>query len=728
MKMNRLAGVFFIVQFFLSLVAPAADFTIDQTHLQITAAADGALRLSVSAHDIQPIQSIFLSGYTVGASETIHDGNWVGEKTASGELLIDTAAKRWTLRDDHGKTLIATSPIPSTAADRIELNLMKSVDDASYYGSGDVSSSLQTTHAKAKSGNGHAVVPYFWSSVGYGVLAIGKNDNMPAAWKLDDGKNPIMHVPGEAADFYFFVGSLQQVTGAYALLTGRPPVPPLWAFGYLQSRWGWVDQAYIQDTLKQFRDRKLPVDAFIFDFEWFTPRPDYSLPPQGVPGCPDFRWNSKLFPNPQQNVADLHAVGVHFVGIRKPRIGDSDTLGDFRSRNWILPGPKDGIDARVINYQNPEVSSWYADQTIPLLKTGIDGWWDDEGELTYTTYSCWTQSQADALTKVNPDLGPWTLCRAFCPGLERYGAAAWTGDIKISWSSLQKTPPTLLNWRLAGMDYCGCDIGGFSGADESPELLTRWMQVGVFFTVMRAHSEVSLKPHFPWLWGPEAESAIRNALNLRYRLIPYYYSLAHSAYEHGDRLMRPMVMEFPDDPKVANLSDQWLIGRNLLAAPVLTPSNQRDIYLPAGDWFVFDSNTKIAGNQSINRSVALDEIPVYVRAGAILPLAPIIQHTNDLPGGPLDLQVYPGHDCTFTLIEDDGITTAYQHGQLRRTIFNWNDSTRTLTWTIDGPYAGRNVFTDMTIKLFDPAGSRTSNATLRSSGQASPPTIVQNLL
>ena len=378
------------------------------------------------------------------------------------------------------------------------------------------------------------------------------------------------------------------------------------------------------------------------------------------------------------------------------------------------------------------------------------------------------------------------------------------------------------------------------------------MEAGVFFPIMRSHSTLYSTPHFPWLYGTNALNAMRDALDLRYRLIPFYYSLARETYETGVPLMRSLVMEFPDDPKVANMSDEWMMGDSLLAAPVLQSASPvevvssnwlktddgqtglraayfanenlsgdpafkrttrtlistgvkkaprrvfraehfsvrwtgtmevpasigevkletleddgarvwidgarvidawgphssstteasatltagvphgirveyqqlggdahiqllgqstatnlnfsvvRSVYLPAGNWFVFDTNHSLAGNQTIQTTAALNEIPVYVRAGSILPLAPVIQHTSELPGGPLELQIYPGKDATFTLVEDDGKTLNYQKGKIRRTIFKWDDASGTLKWKCDGDYSGKNVFNKMRVVLFDP--------------------------
>jgi alpha-glucosidase len=687
----------------------------EMPQIQTTPATSRAIRLSIS-YDGQasPLRSIFIASPTNRTS--------TGFQNVAGQLLVDRQSGRWTLRDPGGKIIIA-GDLGALINDKrtgqptvqIKIDRAGGANERFYGSGGGRGGSDNLLHLQGDStvAGGYAMIPYYWSSAGYAAFAVTTDDNAPASWDARSTKSVIWNFPGKRADLYLIpAANLYDAAQAYAELTGYPAVPPRWTFGYLQSRWGWKDRAYIDDTAKQFIDRKLPVDAFIFDFEWFTRRPDYKLPPQGAADYPDFSWNPPLFPDPAGQIAQLKKQGIHFVAIRKPRLGNSATLVMARRKGWILP-QGNGVDARCLDFANADCRDWYAQQLVPLLKNGIDGWWDDEGEITVTTYYWWNQAQAQALAAVNPAARLWTIDRSFEPGLQRFGASAWTGDIASNWATLAKTPGDLLNWSLAGMDYGACDIGGFLGND-SPELLTRWMQAGVFFPVMRAHSLNTVRPRFPWLYGQAAEDAIRKALNLRYRLIPMYYSLAHLAHEAGAPLMRPLVMEFPTDPKVADMTSEWLIGRGLLAAPILNPGNRREIYLPDDDWYVLGSNERVAGNRLITVDSPLDQIPIYVRAGTILPLCPAIQHTDQLLGGPLEVQIYPGKDADFTLVEDDGQTKAYLDGQIRRTKFHWNDAARQLSWNISGPYNGNDVFTSIQAVVFDTGQIKRAQAPLSS--------------
>jgi alpha-glucosidase len=686
--------------------------TIGLAEVEVATATAGAFRLSVS-YDGKPQahQSIFLAdevNQPTIRGNVIHEGKLVGVATRAGELLIDPVNGEWTLRDSRGKVIIPPSKIGKEIKDdlgkpTVTLEVAsKKGKSASFYGSGNGVDTLQQEQGISHVDNGVAIVPHYWSDSGYATLAVSDDDNQPPSWRTSVGQDHLTwSFEGTSADLYLMpAATLYDAAAAYARLSGPPAVPPRWTFGYLQSRWGWWDRAYIDDTLEQFASRKLPVDAFIFDFEWYTTKPDYWLTPEGETNFSDFGWNPLLFPESTAQLAEYRARGVRVVGIRKPRMGNSETLKMIRAQGWDMPQSQ-GFDARGLNFQNPDARAWYAQQLGTLIDTGIDGWWDDEGEVTFTTYYYWNQAQSDALAQFRPGARSWTINRAFAPGLQRFATAAWTGDIDSDWCALADTPTHLLNWSLAGMCYGACDIGGFKGED-SPELLTRWMEVGTFLPVMRSHSTHEVQPRFPWLYGADAEAAIRKALELRYRLIPMYYSLAHEAYKSGAPLMRPLLMEFPGDSNVANLSSQWLIGRGLMAAPVLESGGHRSVYLPDDTWYLFDSNTRFAGPRTMDVAAALDEIPVYVRAGTILPLAPVLQHTDQLPGGPLELQIYPGKNASFTLVEDDGLTTAYLKGEVRRTTFTWDDVERRLSWKIEGPYAGKDIFKSMQVKVFDP--------------------------
>jgi alpha-glucosidase len=705
--------------------------------------------------------SIYLSGKAMSATPytQVNEGAAVGIKAAFGELLVDPDKATWTLRDDTGATLTdwATlgKPIPAIPAQpavpaqpatagqaavpaksavsekpasfQLIAGIAPKLERPLFYGSGNnpTRGALTQVGVVPRTDNGSTSLPQYWSTAGYGILMVGKNDNQPASWHPKPHGAIEWTVPGPGADLYLMPASnLYDWLRDDAELTGFAPVPPLWAFGYLQSRWGWESKDYIDATFAHFRQDQLPVDTFILDFEWYTTTPDYTIKAMGDPKFIDFDWNPKLLPDPAKQIADFAQQGLHIVGIRKPRVGNSDTLAMARSKGWILPfNPSDpngdNVGSRNVDFSNPEARAWWEEDNRKFLEAGMAGFWNDEGETNFTQYSYWNLAEVDLLKQVDPTARFWSLNRSFGPGLQRFGAAAWTGDIRADWRTLVKTAGDLLSYGLSDMPYCTCDIGGYKGLETTPELTTRWMEAGVFFPIMRSHSEKNVIPHFPWLSGPEPEAAIRKALDLRYRLIPYYYSLAHATWLTGAPLMRPLVMEFPDDANVSGLTSEWLMGRGLLAAPILNAGGARTVYLPNDQWYNFGTTQVMQGPQTVNVTAALDEIPVYVRAGTLLPLGPVLQYTGQATTEPLELQVYPGHDGTFNFVQDDGKTLAYQSGNTRTVAFSWSDGGRTLSWKITGGYRGANVFHAMKAVLFSPQGRVEKQATLDQDGSVS---------
>lgn len=296
--------------------------------------------------------------------------------------------------------------------------------------------------------------------------------------------------------------------------------------------------------------------------------------------------------------------------------------------------------------------------------------------------------------------------------MARVGTAVWTGDIDPGWKDLRQQPGLMLNWGLSGAPYVGCDIGGFT-SNSTPDLLTRWMQLGAFMPIMRTHSTITpwAMPHWPWLWGAKAAAAIRSSLELRYRLLPYHYSLAHRLYQTGALWVRPLLMDFPDDPEVVEMTRQFMDG-DILVAPVLNETSERDVYLPKGSWFALhasnitqspdgcddcqriisypkggdqhSSPNLIEGPAYITGKAAFTEVPAFVRPGTVLPLAPVVQYSDALPGGPLEVQVYAGADGAFDFVEDDGETVSYEAGGVRTMHLKWEEASSTLSWEIEG--------------------------------------------
>ena len=574
-------------------------------------------------------------------------------QTPAGTLTT-LPGSRFRLQKKGGQALLPRVTV-SEAGGMITLTLKHNPNER-FYGAGNESENHagDLTHPEGVQivSNGVTRIPFLWSTGGWSLLVA--NNQTGSTWQDANG-TLTWTMPGPFLDLYLSVapdgyGLLE----AYSRLTGRAPIPPRWAFGFLISRWGYADAADVQDKWQQFRDRKLPVDAFIYDYDWFVD---------------DFQFNPKTFP--VGSLAKMKKLGLHFVGIRKPRVTGSN-LDYARSQGWVLTSPL-GTDLR---FDLPLARYWWWSRHVPLVQAGVDGWWNDEAEQSADEFFRMTQTEWDGWHAMSPRRA-WSISRAFAPGMQRFGAAAWTGDIDSDWETLANQPGTLLNWGLAGMPYTGQDIGGFQST-PSAELYTRWMEEGVFVPVMRAHGTFG-SPRWPWAFGDDALAATKKALELRYRLIPYFYTFAAQTAATGRPLMRPLFLEFPGDARTFNLESEWLMGDRLLAAPVLAPGGARDVYLPGGGWYDFNSGAAVQGGQILHLQASLDTIPAYVRAGTILPLGPVLQATSLGAEDPLEVRIYPGADAAFTLYEDDGDTYAYQTGKASRIPMHWDNRMRTLT-------------------------------------------------
>ncbi|MCK4797009.1 MAG: glycoside hydrolase family 31 protein, partial [Spirochaetes bacterium] len=516
------------------------------------------------------------------------------------------------------------------------------------------SGGLLKSYAVTSVGNGISKLPFYWSTAGYGILIDFEKKGM--IWRKR-GNTHFLNIPDKVLDIYIILGNdPYQILDVYTNLTGKPPIPPRWSFGFMLSRWGYKGWEDVKDKWETFRAKKIPVDVFIYDYDWFKK---------------DWEWDFKTFPDPKANLQLASKMGIKFIGIRKPRCDYKENLDFIKEREWLLFGTSSDI-----NFVIPEARKWWWDKQIPLFKTGIAGWWNDEAENSLLEYYYMVLTQLQGMQKIYPDTRVWTINRAFSPGLQRLGAAVWTGDVAASWQDLQNQPGTFLNYGMLGMPYSSSDIGGFHGK-PSGELYTRWIQLGIFTPVMRAHGVLN-SPRWPWAFGEDVEDAVKKAIELRYTLIPYLYSCARIANLTGAPINRALFFEFGDDPQSFGLEDQWLVGRGILVAPILNPDGIREIYLPAAKWYEFETGKIIEGPNFFTKKANLDVVPIYIREGTILPLGPVMQHTDEINEMSLTINIYAGKDGAFSLYLDDGKTHAYDNGDYNETIFEWNQENHTL--------------------------------------------------
>ncbi len=508
-----------------------------------------------------------------------------------------------------------------------------------------------------------------------------------------------MQVEEGELDYYVFYGPAPDaVMEAIGKVLGRMPLPPRWALGYHQSRWGYTSQEEVRSVAAEFRRREIPCDAIHLDIDHMD-------------GYRVFTWDPVHFPEPRQLVADLRKDGFHVVTIVDPGVKADPEYTVYREgleRSAFLRRAGGELyqayvwpDRSVFpDFTQAAVREWWGEQIKGRVADGVAGIWNDMNEPTtfsrpfsqgggeigtidldavqgpageQTTHAEVHNLYAALMDKATYEgldhhLGgerPFVLTRSAFAGIQRW-SACWTGDNHAWWEHLEMSMPQLMNLSLSGVPFVGADIGGFAG-NASPELFARWMQLGSLTPFCRGHSACDTLACEPWAFDEPTEKICREALQLRYRLLPYLYSLFWEAAQRGSPVMRPLFYHFPDDPETYSLHDQFLLGPFLLAAPVYQPGRRhRAVYLPKGEWFDWWSGEKVTGPAAILAQAPLERMPLYVRGGAIVPSGQPVEHAGQAGLDPLILDVFPGIG-DFTLYEDDGHTTRYRQGEFSTT-------------------------------------------------------------
>jgi len=501
----------------------------------------------------------------------------------------------------------------------------------------------------------------------------------------------------------FLVASKEPATimREYARITGLPEMPPLWSFGYQQSHRTLAGPDEITWVAKTLREKKLPCDTLIY---------------LGTDFCPsgwnthngEFEWKKETFPDPKKAIDDLHAlhykVVLHVVIEGRRLTGTVNDACAAPERSGRTPDATGDVTK----------GTWPPDRSVGcywphhkgVFDLGIDGWWPDQGDgldppsRLNRIRMYWEGSQ-----KWRPNERPYALHRNGYAGMARFGAYLWSGDVYSTWETLKTHVPVAVNTALSGIPYWGTDIGGFVPTPEFlGDLYVRWFQFAAFCPLFRSHGR-TWHLRLPWGWntgelGPDetstysgagrpAESELHNAqvepicrkyLELRYRLMPYLYSAVRDTSQSGMPIVRALWLHYPDDPAAVARGDQYLWGRDILVAPVVEKNaTVRAVYLPRERWFDFWTEEAIDGGHEIDRQVDLSGMPLYVRAGAILPMGPVKQYTAEAVDGPLTVTVYPGADGAFQLFEDDGRSFAYRSGEWMGLTFRWADRARRLS-------------------------------------------------
>lgn len=500
----------------------------------------------------------------------------------------------------------------------------------------------------------------------------------------------------------------------FARITGPAALPPKWALGYMQSHRTLEDEKQVLGIIDTFRQKQIPIDAVIYLGTGFSPRGWNTRQPS-------FDFHPEVFRRqPEAVLADMHARNVKVVVHMVP--WDRDKLPTLHGT--IPPAAGETVDASHIQ------SYWT--QHVPLVKAGIDAFWPDEGDW-FNLFERIKRHQLyyQGHLSTTPNVRPWSLQRNGYPGIAQWGGWVWSGDTESSWKTLEAQIAVGLNYGLSIGPYWGSDIGGFYPNNElTGELYVRWHQFAAFCGSFRSHGRTWFT-RLPWGWGlsdmgpreysntnapipaddrrnilqsemnnPAIEPIAKKYSELRYQLMPYTYTLAWEARESGLPLMRAMWLHYPGDERARGLATQYMWGRDLLIAPVFTKgAAARDVYLPKGEWYDWWTNARSAGGTTVTRPVDLSTMPIYVRAGAIVPVDPVRQYTAQPIDQPTTLRVYRGADGAYTLYEDDGISQDYLKSRGSWTRIGWNDRTRQLTLEPGAPRGAANLPVKRTFRV-----------------------------
>jgi alpha-D-xyloside xylohydrolase len=567
-------------------------------------------------------------------------------------------------------------------------------------------------------------VPFLVTNKGYGLLW----DN-PSRTTIEPGFNDQTRWVSEVGDrvsFFVIAGATaDEIYAGYRLLTGPTPLLPKAAYGYIQCKQRYASQKEVLDVAEGYRERHLPADVIVVDWFYYSKM-----------GQMDF--DRKFWPDPSAMNKQLHDMGFETMISVWPRfVPDDRYYAELRRKGWLIhladDTPIDGLPydraGSDIDTTNPEAAAWYWKIVHDnILSQGFDALWADEtepdlppngsyfhigpGTQFFNVYPLFhTAALYDGFRKDEPGRRALILSRDAYLGAQRNGAFFWSSDIYPTWDTLKRQIPTGLDFTASGLAYWSNDTGGWQylpkehhpvhaplldpsdasgnvgGYDDYPELYTRWFQYATFLPIFRTHG--SRPANEVWSYGRQAEPILEKYLRLRYQLMPYIYSLAYQTWLTGAPFMRALPLDFPLDANVADLRDEYMLGPAFLVAPVTEQgATSRQVYLPTGaDWYNYWTSERVKGGQTITVAAPIDTIPLFVRAGSIVPMGVPVESTHQTQA--IDrIRIYPGADATFTLFSDDGTTYAYEKGAGSITRLRWDEAAGKFThdgaeaWTV----------------------------------------------
>jgi len=548
--------------------------------------------------------------------------------------------------------------------------------------------------------NSNISVPLMVSSKGYGIFW-----NNTSRSRFNNRFANYLYISSEVADvidYYFLYGpDFDKIVAAYRDLTGQAPMFGRWAYGFWQCKNRYKSQEELLGVARKYRDLHIPVDNLVQDWFWWNRKGEFVF--------------NKNYPDPKGMVDRLHNENFHLMISIWPFFEPGSANYDYmQNQGWFVDKfkyakPPYHTDAMAVyDATSPEARKYYWDQVDKgLFSIGLDAWWMDttepetegqeenilldhklaagSGNRYVNVYPLLdTQAVYQGQRSASDKKRVFILSRSAFAGSQRNGVTAWSGDINSDWLSFRRQIPAGLNFAVSGIPYWTTDIGGFVfGNPTDPafrELFIRWFQYGTFNPILRVHGTRRPDENELWSYGPDAQTILVNFDRLRYRMLPYIYSLAWKTTSEAYTPMRPLVMDFRTDSRAQNVGDQFMYGPAFLVNPVTEPAATiRQLYLPETRWYDFWTGAAVEGGRTINAAAPLDRLPLYIRAGSILPLGPEEEWSTQKPADPIELRIYRGANADFTLYEDENDNYDYEKGGYSTIGLHWDDAQHTLT-------------------------------------------------
>lgn len=616
-----------------------------------------------------------------------------------GSVMVEVAKDNFAIKVSNGKKTIFQSASPSAFyknSGEVFFDSLMEIKDV-FYGFGEKTGFLNKRGSKLSMWNTDVYAPHnkdtveLYQSIPYFIVhskqrsyGLFFDNTFKTEFDTQTYSNKYgMSADGGQIDFYLFVGEdLKEITSLYSELTGRMSLPPKWAIGYHQSRYSYRSEQEVLEVANRFKQEGIPIDCIFFDIHYMR---DYRV----------FTFDKDHFSQPDKLISTLLDDGIKVVPIVDPGVKKDVQYSVYKE------GVKKGLFCKYLDgqiyygdvwpgtsafpdFMNPEARKWWGSLHKFYTDLGIEGIWNDmnepsvfnesktmdlevmhdvDGDLKphlemHNTYGLYmSKATAEGLAELVPDKRPFVLTRAGYAGIQRY-ATVWTGDNRSHWEHLEMSLPMIMNLGMSGVAFTGADVGGFS-SDCTHELLIRWNQVGAFMPYFRNHSVQDSIRQEPWVFGEATTEIVKKYIKLRYTWLPYIYSLFHESSQTGLPIVRPLVLEYPEDENTFNCSDQFLLGSNVMVAPILRPGvTHRSVYIPEGTWYDYWTKEVYEGGKHLLIEAALDVLPIFIKEGTILPIGSDIQNTTEHQK--IEVEIYAGKKGEFNLYEDDGSSMGYK--------------------------------------------------------------------